>query len=250
MAEVRKIVDPDNGAGPPTTDYTSLDAWEDAFGGHTSGDGDLVTDQENVVAECRASSGTADTTPVDIAGWTTSADYNVTVESASSDKPTSKWDTSIYRLECTTATAVTALDVDADHTVVDGLQIGTKCTGSWENASMSVKVAEIATIKNCIIRGTQTGANAGVWVGIYEDWGNSVFSVWNCVIYYDVNGLAAGNDHRGIDHNSGTLSIYNCTIAHCRTDAIDNDATCTVINTISYNNVGTQFDGTFEDASN
>ena len=54
--EVVKVVDPDNGTG---TDYTSLDNWEDNYGG-IAGSGDCVTNDQIAVAKCRCTNGTAD----------------------------------------------------------------------------------------------------------------------------------------------------------------------------------------------
>ena len=68
--EVVKIVDPDNGAG---TDYTSLSAWE------AGEQKDLVTADEIAIAKCRNTGGSADTTALEIRGWTTDADHYIKI---------------------------------------------------------------------------------------------------------------------------------------------------------------------------
>lgn len=242
-AELTFDVDPDGGG-----DYLSLNAWVAAQQQDlTDAGGDTM------IVTCTSSSGTADTTAVNVDGSITSAAFDITIIASTSDRPADKWDTSKYRLESTTATTVVTLTISDNNVTVDGLQVGTVCTGSYENGSFCIRIAGNAdevVIQNCIIRGTQTGDNAGHWEGFYDNFTARNFYLFNCVIYYDAAGYAAINGHTAISNRSGTMLVYNCTLAHSRSYAIHNTGTCTAINCISYSCDGQQFDGTFEDASN
>ena len=70
--QVVRIVDPDNGPG---TDYTSLASWE------AGEQKDLTTASadEIAIAKCRNTSGSADTTALQIGGWTTDADHYIKI---------------------------------------------------------------------------------------------------------------------------------------------------------------------------
>ena len=79
-------------------DYASLNAFQ-------SGEATDITGIDPYLAECRASGGAADTTPVDLTGWTTDAINDLIIRQADSDRHSGVWDATKYRLETTNVKA-------------------------------------------------------------------------------------------------------------------------------------------------
>ena len=94
--------------------YASLNEWE------ANEQVDLVAATDQHIVHCVGTS--ADTTAVDVNGWTTSTTYYITIQVDAADRPTSaQYSTSNYRLESSgTATLLILSEVG---TKVFGLQI-------------------------------------------------------------------------------------------------------------------------------
>lgn len=118
MATITRYVDTDviGGLGDGTSwanAYSSMNAWNAAE------QTDLVTDGDTHVCYCRASSDTADTTAVNVNGWTTDSTHFITIEVGSDDRHTATGGTG-YRIELSTGSSI-ALNISEAYTVVDGV---------------------------------------------------------------------------------------------------------------------------------
>lgn len=238
-SEVIKIIDPDSGAG---TDYTTLDAWEDALGGTTGGGtpGDLPAGDEIAVAQCRASSGTNDTAAVVINGWTTDSTRFIKITNHSDETNTGIWNEANYVLDITDDEAIY---VQEDFVTIDNVQIELNTTGS--NSGYGIRVQSVGTatitISNCIIKGGTFGTL--IAYGILINDASATVNIWNTIVY-DVF-VAADGGFRGIYCDTAiAVNIWNCTVYNC-TRGIQRDAgTCTAINTI-VGNCEDDWNGTF-----
>jgi len=196
--EVIKIIDPDNGSG---TNYTSLSAWEAGEQGDLTGARDEIA-----VAKCRCTGGTADTTAVDIAGWTTDTTHYIKIwtDPSESYRHDGKWNTSKYRITSNAYFATICNNNGARLDLwLDGLQIensreyesGAAGAGLW---SYQTYIANI-TVSNCIIRNTASSPCAGSGVTVLDaaDSGTTYFKCYNNIIY----GFSGGYDGAGIRYN-------------------------------------------------
>lgn len=209
MAEVICYVDPDAvGAGDGTswTDaYTSLNAWEAAE------QTDLPTDGDWHHVYWRSSGGTADTTEIEISGWTTAAANYILIEAADGDEALkSGWDATRCRLEVTDPN-VAALVLVEDYIRVYGLQI--RHIYSSASTKHAIKIGGAITgelqFAGCRIRGDANAASNG---NIFQnDYDGITIKFWNCILY--------DSDNRGII-SYGTVSMFNCVIANHSAEGI------------------------------
>lgn len=225
MAEVNRYIDPDvsGGAGDGTSwsdAYSSLSAWEAAE------QTNLVTDGDYHIANCRASSGTADTTSVTINGWTTGASNYIEIKAASTDRAvSSSWDATKYRLDVAAGDAIYNLE---DYVRFDGLQL--------EAADQAILLAMTAgeiRISNCRIQ----DSNYGVYLSQASDSPDS--KIWNCIID------TMGTDGIYYRTDAGTMDVYNCVVYGCTDDGIQRvSGNINVVNCAVFTN-GDDFIGTF-----
>lgn len=194
-SEIAKFVDPDNGAGDGGTDYTSLDAWEDAYGGHTSGDGNLVGDDEFVTANCRNTSDSVDGLAVVVDNsWITDATRNITIQSMSGYLHDGTRGTG-YRLVMATA-FVAALQNQVDFVTIDGLAFSnTHALADRAGLEIFSDVTNF-TVKNCLSYDNDNAIADGFILPAI----NTIL-VENCVAY--------GNGRHGI--NVKTANVFHCT---------------------------------------
>lgn len=152
--EVVCIVDTDGTQNP---DYTSLNA---AIVGESGASPvavtgtDLVTNDEQLTIECRATAGAADTTVATVTGFTTSSDCFLKIYSTGTHRHEGIWSDSKYRLDCSD-TPLIFYDTDPNY-IVMGLQIGRN--GAADHYLDSIRHADHRTgsvvIDSCIIRGS------------------------------------------------------------------------------------------------
>lgn len=207
--EVIKIVDPDNGSG---TNYTSLSAWEAGEQGDLTGARDEIA-----VAKCRCTGGTADSSAVYIAGWTTSSTQYIKIwtDTSESYRHSGKWSTgNKYRI---TSSAYFGTIYNSNGArldlVIDGLQIentrneegGIIATGFYSYTNYAINI----TISNCIFRcGATTPANQGCGIRIHDhnSSGSSTIKIYNNIAY----GFTGSNEGCGIfvAYGSGTAPVY------------------------------------------
>lgn len=224
---ITKVIDPDNGGG---TDYTSLDAWEDALGGTT--DGDLVTNDEIALAQCRASGGTDDTTSVNISGWTTDATRYIKVELHSDETNTGIWNANNYTIAITHAKCI---EISEDYVRIDGIQTQSTQTDADNNATgiwvWAAGASNEIWVSNCIIKGVCSGTKTG-W-GILANDSDTILKIWNCVI--DGFYISADTGFSGIYALACTsVDIWNCTIHNCTIGVNRGAGTCTVVNSLIF----------------
>jgi hypothetical protein len=179
---VTKIVDPDNGTG---TDYTSLSAWEAGM------QKDLTAADEISVAECRCTSGTADSTAVAIDGWTTDATRYIKIwtnPSGGYRHLGAAYDATKYRLAISLAHQASAILVQEDYVKIIGLQFY-PTIGNWaEGYGVRLNNAAAGTlhVDKCIfsLNNAASGANAGQecvlinWMGT-----NRTIYITNCLFH-------------------------------------------------------------------
>ena len=223
MAEILIYVDPDAVGGGTGVDwanaYISLNAAEAAE------ETDLVTDTDNIIFNCRASSGTADTTGVIFNGWTTGSSNDIKILG---DLSTGIWDTSKYRLNDNTSGNV--LEIIEEYVTSEKLQVENPGSGNAVKISYSgasnLSVTDdclfrtegvagyilsnsniIAEITNTIAYNTAETHPANS-VGIYADLCTSL-DVLNCTVY---------NQNDGIERDEGAVNVINTTVFFCDDD--------------------------------
>ncbi len=221
MADTTKIIDPDNGAG---TDYTSLNAWE-AWADGEGSSGDTHT------AQCRSSSGTADTTAFTKAGWTTGVICKIEAVSGHQALKTG-WSDSRYRLSLTGAN----ITISQDNVKIYDIQIAAG-TG-YGDACITVdnfgtQFANV--IIDCVrLKGGSGNQQYGCLIGRISS--GSIVQILNSII----TGFSTTSSY-GIRVNSwaddaGTVRIYNDVIYGCATGVSEAYGAADVKNSAVFNN--------------
>lgn len=196
-------------------DYTSLSAWE------AGEQADLVAADQYAVASIDGDwSGGADTTYVDINGWTTDATRYIEIRTETSARHSGKWDTSAYILSCAFSGATSCLYYHQSYVKFIGLQCMVKQStgGTWQICYHGYSSATTAGIEfdSCIARRDTTGAastNAagGFWFNNYNTYSSTV-TAKNCLSYdFDI----VSNSCAGYKIRDNTSYIYNCTAHNC-----------------------------------
>jgi len=211
---VSVLVDVDAGGGH---DYTSLNAAEADNWGATSAD--LISEDENVECECIASSGSADTTAVDIDGLTTDATRFLKIFT-DTDRHSGVWSDSLYRLDIATG-STDAIRVSDPFVTLDGLQVSVSVNGTY-GIHVSLTNDEVSTVINCIIRTTPVSNTReglrnvyGTGSGATCYWHNNIiYGPWDygfitstTTYYFDNNTLHGCID--GIREAGGTVVCRN-----------------------------------------
>jgi len=206
LAEIIQYVDPDaGGAGNGddwTNAYTSLNAWE-------AGEQQDLTDAtpDWMHCYCRASSGTIDSTVYEILGWTTAAASYILVEAASTDRASTAWDATNYRLE--TADATYAVRIREDYVRFEGLQIGQ--TSGDASGDQTIVITGITATNNdlwfsyCFIR-THPSSQVSRPIDFVDT--DIICKIWNCII----ENRATATGSYSLYCNVADLKVDNCTI--------------------------------------
>ena len=214
MAESVKVIDPNSGAG---YDYASLYDWEAAE------QDDIDASNTQAVAKCRCTGGTADTTPVTIGGWTTSAtDYiKIWTDPSEAYRHAGVWVTgNKYRLEVGVNSGIAISEV---HVHVYGLMISCSGEDRFGLAVAAVGAASTTWAGFNIIKGDTTYTRG--FHNEYAEAGSYLY-FWNNIIY---------NHYRGIHNTNTTAYIYNCTFTGCSNVGIYNSSTAYCKNVLSHN---------------
>jgi hypothetical protein len=212
--EVICIVDTDATQNP---DYTSLAA---AIAGETGASpkcvtsADLVANDEQLTIECRASSGAADTTPVTISGFTTSADCYVKIYVPPEHRHNGKYDDQKYRIEAN-ASYVGIIDPAIAYLKINGLQGRNTYSGSGTGyfiSKVTARPAGFLIIENCLSSPGFSTSRGGI--NINEVSANDYISIKNTIIYGCTGIYCSGIHVRGGPSKVVyDLEIYNC-VAH------------------------------------
>ncbi len=220
MATITKIVDP-NGGG----DYTSISAWQ--AGERTlHGSGDIV------IASCRRTGATLDTTTVAITGWNAGVIPQIIVEPAYRHEGKFQNQNSlgnyVYTLR-STSDWTAGLTVSTAGTVIEGLQI--EMTAA--NSSALVLSANSTTIVavSCVLK---AGSN-GITMGSY---GQGGYKIRNCFAYNCTRGF---NDGRGDNDAGRRINLDNCVSYGASVAGIDAGYGMIVYNCISLASGTTDF---------
>jgi len=231
MAElVSKVVDPDDGVG---TDYTSLDAWEDALGGTAGGGtpGNLPAGDEIAQALCRSSSGTNDTLPIIIGGWTTgAANY---IEILGTDFPDDGiFDDTKYVIHNNDNQSYMIQQTE-DYVQFRKIQFKVTATsGTKHNIYVYGQGTSDIYFDSCIFEGVCSGTGASYAVNVND--AEATVTMYNCT----VNGFISGADtaFQGISiANAAHFYIFNCTVHNCYQGIKQQSGTVTVKNTVIFN---------------
>lgn len=230
--EYKKTIKPAGQGG----DYISLKAWQ------TAEVQDLVANDRYAVAEIDGDwTGIADTTPVNINGWTTDATHYIYIYTTASARHKGKWDNTKYRLEITASgSSQYAFLSNAKYLRVSGLQISMTSTYAttdvvYAGGGLSDSDNEMQFSHN-IIKGIYTSSGTGDGLDTADRNSNARSKLWNNIIY-DISG--AGIKYRGYAYNN---TVYNCNTGYIASGWYAK-------NNISYNNLDNYF-GTFHALSN
>lgn len=170
--------------------------------------------------------------------YTTNEDYYIKITTPPTERHNGKWDENKYHIVADS----TGLRINANHTIIDGLQLKVSSSSSYQIIGIASLLPEggKAYISNNIIWGEATGdvyGGSGIYVGYYDNPADDTryFYVWNNIVYgFNNNGNGVG--YRG--NTGGVVTyeyVYNNTIANCRTGFAGSTRTI-LKNNIGYNN--------------
>lgn len=197
--------------------YTSLWAWENAWGGiDFSGcdAGDLTCVNKVAVAKIDGPWSDADTTAFIIDDWVTDATRYIKIYTTASARHSGKWDNTKYRMEVGDDNG-NAIDIWEDYVRIDGLQIKKSYTLSGTSRPILSRYsadtsAEVYISNNILVGNFSAGSTCA---GISSE-KSGITRIWNNIIYNFVNGT---NSCWGIIVDGGTQYVYNNTIQNSYT---------------------------------
>ena len=247
-ALITRYVNPDSTAGGDGTTnataganraYVSLQAWETA------------THQNLVAADSIAevfceTSGTADTTAVTIAGWTTDATRYIHIKTSPGHRHVGVWNDAKYKLSVTNAIVISP---EEDYVIVEGLQLE-HTHSSAAGISMLNHVVALTASNNlilydrCLIKNVPSGGS-GTLNLVYLAANDANVQMRNCILY-DAS-ADGGGTKRAVRMEAGlptqSLTLYNCTVHNCVNGFSHGSGTAIATN-VGMASVGTPFAGT------
>ncbi len=231
--EIIRYVDPDSAEGGDGTTWTL--AYDSLFDWEATEEQDLTDgggDWMHVYV--RASGGTADTTAVDISGWTTGAANYILVEAASTDRASaSGYDTNKYRLETGASTAIT---LNEDYLRFDGLQIS-HSDKSADNIRAFYNQSGSGYILISNSRGK--GNDDPNWYDhfFYSTFATNAVDIYNCIIYdWGDSNTGEGAIYINTPSGSEIIRVLNNVVYNCYTGIDRSDGDWTVENNAVFQN--------------
>lgn len=231
---VTKTIKPSGQGG----NYTSLAAWE------AQNIDCVATDTVQIAQPAGDWSAVHDTAAVTLAGWTTDATRNITIEPDAANRASAAWDDEKYVLSVTNAVAIN-LAANITSLKIVGLQIELNSTATLTRAIACTGVNIIVTdllVDSCVVKGTLTAGAQLSGVVMVSTSANQNFTCRNSVFFNFPTTPACYAFYTGY----GTSNILNCTV----NNAIINryQGTITVKNCIA-NGRTDNYEGTFAASS-
>ncbi len=188
----------------------------------------------------------ADTTPLVIDGWTTSATNYIKIYTTTTARHNGKPKADAYRLEVTAAANNTyAIDIKEENVRISGLQVKLTNSGGYTGCrAINVDLSASADIRinGNIINGSITNTNSA-GTGIYVNGASTTGRIYNNLVYGFINGTTLNT--YGITIAGGTSYLYNNTIYGNYRGIYVAGGTVVAKNNLSYNNT-TDYVGTFD----
>lgn len=199
-------IDPDNSLG---TDYTSMDAFEDAWGG-VANSGDCVGEDEWAHGILRCTGGTVDSRVVDFTGWTsTDATHYVLVETLLTEAyrhdgnyPASG---NVYRMD-TVGSSLPTITVRMNDVIIRG--VANRCTAPQYGGAFEIRAtADNVRIQDCVAWLSGTAADRyGFYV--HSITSGSTCLIQNCLAY-SFNGVG-GEGFKITTNSNHTTHLQFC----------------------------------------
>ena len=203
------------------------------------------------VAKIDKSWSIAESSVINIDGWTTSSDNYIRIYTTSSARHNGTWNnTGIFTLEVTAAANNTDLvDIKENYVRIEGLQVHLINSGDYTGCSAINMDPQVATseiiVNNNILKGTISGTSSEA-IGIYGNNADITAKVYNNLVYNFVNGGTANKAGIKAAVAGGTYYLYNNTV-YGNYEGI-NAAAGTVVaknNLANGNTIGKDYLGTF-----
>jgi hypothetical protein len=208
---------------------------------------DLVSGNLALEIACYAT-GSADTSFVNITGWTTDASHTITIQTPSSDRHDGKWTDSAYRLE---VSGGPCLKSSVGDLVISGLQLYCSADAATDVAAVSLDGTSVngrVEVSETIIR--LDGADgSGERLGISAPDVGTVSLVVKNIVLYD---LGSGTDrHAGllVEDTSLTARVLSTTIVGGAFGIRQTAGAVSAINTIAVGSGTAGFSGMFQSES-
>ncbi|MEM4167843.1 MAG: hypothetical protein QXW98_05315 [Candidatus Caldarchaeum sp.] len=195
----------------PSFSFQSGDEWRvdssNYFTISNSGDSMIA------VAEIDGTWSSADTTPVNIGGWTVSSTNYVVVRAVGDSKASGQWSTTKYRLSVTNAAGGSIiLTIGANYTRIIGIQVEANGASGHFVRLIGVYGFQYWTVAGCFLR--KVGSGNYVVSGIRDQSTNYQRTIVNNVLYSNSTYNNASNAGILLEYGTagGNNVIYNNTI--------------------------------------
>ena len=194
----------------------------------------------NIVCYAGAS---ADTTALEINGYTTSSSYYMHIYAANGGSQSLRgnrhagvWDTSKYLLSAD-GDGDSVLRINDQYVRITGLQVeGLEDTYNTSVIDISqpdpAGLIDSVLVKNHTSNTTMRGSGGGIRCNYVTDPSTNTFTIQNCVIY----GAGSQYDPGICIYDFSTFDIYNCTIQNCGDGICNFYGTVNVVNCAIFNN--------------
>jgi|WetSurMetagenome_2_1015567.scaffolds.fasta_scaffold01475_10 hypothetical protein len=185
----------------------------------------------------------ADTTVVDVNGWTTDSQNYIRIytpylpsEVGVSQRHSGKWDDSKYRMEIVSNSS-NALDIgNVAYAKIDGLQIKVKFNTA-SGAGIGASGHAAAWISNNIIWGALSVNGNNVGISSHDQDSTAKIYGWNNIIYgFKYSSSLSSAYQGGIFCDTGDCYYYNNTVYDCDKGFLSQGFNFTIKNNISYSN--------------